>query len=245
MANEPCPRCASALMRTAHFCPQCGYQLRGRAEAQARRATLAILLLFGGILAVLLSQAFLDLAPVESAGAYLARQISLTLAFLACGLLALPLLGGGAWSESLAGPAAPSELALGLGVGLLGWIASSLYVLLLLQLLEPHAAVEAPSFEPKLAAVLFTSVVLPALSEEWTDRGVLWVALRRVVGPGATIFCSALAFAFMHGLNGAGLFEVPHRFLLGLALGWLRQRSGSLWPCIVAHALHNGLAVLV
>ena len=49
-----------------------------------------------------------------------------------------------------------------------------------------------------------------------------------------------------------GLFHVvaatvlaPERFLpsafLGLVLGWVRYRTGSVLPCMVLHAVHNGL----
>ncbi len=32
--------------------------------------------------------------------------------------------------------------------------------------------------------------------------------------------------------------------LMGLCLGWLRVRSGSLYPCIAMHFTHNLLAIL-
>jgi hypothetical protein len=31
--------------------------------------------------------------------------------------------------------------------------------------------------------------------------------------------------------------------LQGLALGWLALRTGSVWPGVVAHVLHNGLTL--
>jgi membrane protease YdiL (CAAX protease family) len=33
--------------------------------------------------------------------------------------------------------------------------------------------------------------------------------------------------------------------VMGLLLGWLRARTGSLWPCVEAHFLHNGFCVVV
>ena len=48
----------------------------------------------------------------------------------------------------------------------------------------------------------------------------------------------------------AGLRRRPHRTAhivlvlpLGLWFGWLRRRTGSLWPSLVAHIVNNGLAV--
>ena len=49
----------------------------------------------------------------------------------------------------------------------------------------------------------------------------------------------------LHGLNGLHILEVPHRFAMGCALGWLRATTASLWPCVAAHAIHNGVALLV
>ncbi|MFT4541773.1 MAG: membrane protease YdiL (CAAX protease family) [Planctomycetota bacterium] len=228
----------------ARFCVKCGYQLLDRPVNQASRATIAITLLFGGILMVLLAGALLMDAEVRTTSTYLSQSIVMTSAFMMCGLLVLPLLGRGSWTQSLAGTCKQQDLALGISVGVVGWLLSDFYVLAMQAVFgspEPQTSL----FEPSLAAVLFTTVVLPSISEEWTDRGILWVALRRVAGVGVTIFCTAMVFAFMHGLNGAGLLELPHRFTLGLALGWLRMHTNSLWPCILAHASHNALAVLI
>ena len=87
--------------------------------------------------------------------------------------------------------------------------------------------------------------VLPALVEEWTDRGVLWLAIRPLVSERMTILATALVFAFMHGLDGSFLLGFPHRFVAGLLLGWLRARTGSLVPCILAHFLHNFLSLVL
>jgi membrane protease YdiL (CAAX protease family) len=56
---------------------------------------------------------------------------------------------------------------------------------------------------------------------------------------------TALLFALLHGLGGTDPFEIPHRFTGGLVLGWLRHRTASLLPCILAHLVHNLLAVIV
>jgi ABC-2 type transport system permease protein/sodium transport system permease protein len=53
-----------------------------------------------------------------------------------------------------------------------------------------------------------------------------------------------------------GLFHVvaanlpmPERFLpstfMGLVLGWVRYRTGSVLPCMVLHTVHNGLLLSV
>jgi hypothetical protein len=85
--------------------------------------------------------------------------------------------------------------------------------------------------------------VLAPLLEEWLCRGVLWAACRRALSEGGAIFATAAVFGVLHGLQGH--LAIPHRFVFGLALGWLRARSGSLVPGVLAHALNNLLAVVV
>lgn len=94
-----------------------------------------------------------------------------------------------------------------------------------------------------LLTLIVCVAVVPALLEEWLCRGVLWQAVRPVANRGAAIVATATPFAFMHIFGGGFLFELPHRFLLGVLLGWLRAKTGSLWPCVLAHFLHNAVAI--
>lgn len=79
----------------------------------------------------------------------------------------------------------------------------------------------------------------PAIFEELGFRGVIFGLLRRSLDAWETILLSGAAFGILH-LSVPSLFtHVP----LGLYLGWLRHRSGSLYPSVVAHFLHNALVV--
>jgi membrane protease YdiL (CAAX protease family) len=91
-------------------------------------------------------------------------------------------------------------------------------------------------------AVWLAAVVLAPLGEEWLCRGVAWSAARRLAPPATTNLVTAIVFAFLHGLAGY-LLAVPHRLVAGLVFGWLRLRSRSLLPGVLAHALHNLVAV--
>jgi membrane protease YdiL (CAAX protease family) len=81
----------------------------------------------------------------------------------------------------------------------------------------------------------------PGLGEEIVTRGVLLPSLTRALRPWGAVVLSALLFAAMH-LD-------PYRFLftltIGLVLGVVRLRTGSLWPPIVAHVSLNTLTFLV
>ena len=85
----------------------------------------------------------------------------------------------------------------------------------------------------------FLCVLGPAVFGELAFRGLLLGRLREVVGAGAGALVSALAFGLAQGI-GASL---PAAVVGGLVLAWLRVRSDSVVPCIVAHAI-AGAAIL-
>jgi membrane protease YdiL (CAAX protease family) len=93
------------------------------------------------------------------------------------------------------------------------------------------------------AWVWLAAVGFAPLAEELLCRGVAWSAAARLASARATLLITSILFGYLHGLNGGYLLEVPHRLVAGLAFGWLRWRSGSLGPPMLAHALHNAGAI--
>jgi uncharacterized protein len=83
------------------------------------------------------------------------------------------------------------------------------------------------------------------LVEELLFRGVLLSALLRHMRVGWAVGISSLLFAFVH-LPDLGYlwYAVPNLALLAAVLAWLRLRSGSLWPAVLAHGVNNVLAVV-
>jgi uncharacterized protein len=88
--------------------------------------------------------------------------------------------------------------------------------------------------------VVLLIAVAPAISEEIAFRGIIQPSLGRILKPGEALLVTALLFAILH-LQWLGLL---HLSILGLVLGWVRIRSGSLYPCILLHFVHNSLVVL-
>jgi len=90
-----------------------------------------------------------------------------------------------------------------------------------------------------LAGLVLLAVLAP-LVEELIFRGLLygWVAGRW--GGLAAWLVSSLAFAAAHYEPAHVLLVLP----LGLLFGWLRWRTDSLVPSLIAHILNNGLALL-
>ncbi len=86
--------------------------------------------------------------------------------------------------------------------------------------------------------ILFVVVcVLAPVLEEMIFRGFVYAGLRRRLQAPAAVFSSALLFGLMHN-NLAILAPVT---LIGIVLAVLYERTLSLWPSIVCHALNNTL----
>ncbi len=83
--------------------------------------------------------------------------------------------------------------------------------------------------------------VAPGVLEEVVVRGVLLPSLVGRLGSVWAILASAFLFAAMH----FDLYRFLFTFTIGLILGALRLRAGSLWPPIVAHVTLNALTFLI
>ena len=94
------------------------------------------------------------------------------------------------------------------------------------------------------AAAVFTfqalAVVTPVV-EEVFFRGFVFAGLVPRLGVGRAAVVSAVVFSAFH-LELAVLIPI---FVTGLLLAWLYQRTGSLWPGVLAHAGQNTLALAV
>ncbi|HYE20887.1 MAG TPA: type II CAAX endopeptidase family protein [Tepidisphaeraceae bacterium] len=91
-----------------------------------------------------------------------------------------------------------------------------------------------------LPTMVLLIAVQPAVIEELAFRGVIFGALRRALNPGETIVVSAMMFTILH----LSIASFPHLLVIGLALGYLRHRTGSIYPCVLLHFCHNLLCVL-
>lgn len=96
-----------------------------------------------------------------------------------------------------------------------------------------------------LALLAVMAVVLAPLLEETLFRGVLFPALRqRLRFTGAALLVT-LAFAALHAFQNQGYWPaLVAIFITGWVLALVRERTGSLWPCILVHAGFNFTAVL-
>ncbi|MBN2385520.1 MAG: CPBP family intramembrane metalloprotease [Anaerolineales bacterium] len=140
----------------------------------------------------------------------------------------------------------------GLGLLLFGKGPDNWYVSVLASWRIDATMLELPAY------ALFLIYTLPAilfspLGEEFFFRGLVHVSVEEKWGQRAGVLVSALAFAgihlFHHGLlleAGGVRFSALSGILWFLLMAWLswvfsllRQRSGSLWPAVAAHAAFN------
>lgn len=95
--------------------------------------------------------------------------------------------------------------------------------------------------------LIATLALAPAVIEELCFRGYLFSACRGVMTAKQTIVVTSLLFGMFHVLTGNVLLVerfVPTTFL-GLILGWIAWRTGSVWPGMAMHLVHNALLELV
>ncbi len=89
--------------------------------------------------------------------------------------------------------------------------------------------------------IFVVAALVPAICEEITFRGLIQTGLRRSYGARHAVVWTGFLFALLH-LN-------PWNFLglwfLGVFLGYLRERTGSIRPAIILHMINNTLALVV
>lgn len=78
-------------------------------------------------------------------------------------------------------------------------------------------------------------VVVGPLAEELVFRGIIQTRLLRAMPSWTAVVLQAALFGIIHGTP----IQMAYAFLLGLALGFLRSRTGSILPGFAAHAAFN------
>jgi len=203
-------------------------------------------LLRGGALGAVLTLAFLSFAPPEN----------VSLRALAIPIANLPLLGlaylyllkpaGLSFGAGFGLTIAPSRLgrlacivSAAVAAGLWGeWVMSGVAETFSLsnhwtEWFDPDLVWAPPSV---LAISLVEYVVLAPIFEELAFRGLLYAILRRRLSflPAAVI--SASIFAMAHGYGVIGFISV---LWSGVLWAWLYEKTGSLVPGMIAHAINN------
>lgn len=100
--------------------------------------------------------------------------------------------------------------------------------------------VPTPTGRPWIIGFLFLATFAAPITEELLFRGWIYTSLRRTLGVAFAILIVSVLFACAH-------WESTHFYALavfpvGLALAYVRERTGSVAASITFHALYNGIA---
>lgn len=89
------------------------------------------------------------------------------------------------------------------------------------------------------ALILGRIWILSPLGEELLFRGALFGWIRRHFPAWPTIGLTAALWALVHQIP----IMMPLAFIVGVGAGWVRERTGSVWPVIAAHAVQSLIIV--
>ncbi len=97
---------------------------------------------------------------------------------------------------------------------------------------------------PGLGTSLIVLALVPAICEEFAFRGAILSGLKRDRRESFAVGISALMFGMLHVFLSLPQQLIPST-LLGVILGYLALRTGSLVPGILFHATNNALALTI
>ncbi len=142
--------------------------------------------------------------------------------------------------------AVPKDFGIALLTLLVYYIGAAIFASLVLQPEQEDIGGELGVGDPNLliaiSAVLVIALVAP-VTEELFFRGFVFAGLRSRWSLWPSAIAVGLIFGIVHAPTG--LTAVVPLAGLGVALCWLYDRTGSLWPCVTAHVINNCLALLV
>ena len=124
------------------------------------------------------------------------------------------------------------------------YIAAGLFASLVLKPDQEDIGGELGVGNPSIVIAVLAVVMIVGLApiaEELFFRGFVFAGLRTRWSLWPAAITSGLIFGLVHAPTG--ITTVVPLAALGIALCWLYDRTGSLWPCVIAHMINNGLAL--
>lgn len=92
---------------------------------------------------------------------------------------------------------------------------------------------------PEFLGVVLVIAVIPGVAEEFAFRGLVQRSFERGIGPVRAFVVSGIVFGAFH-LNP---FSIVPLMALGVYLGFLAWRAGSIWVSVTAHLFNNLMPV--
>lgn len=106
---------------------------------------------------------------------------------------------------------------------------------------QPFGGIISEGGVVEVILVFLAASVIAPIVEETFFRGALYTAFRARMNVWPAVLLSSAIFAVIHPLPG-GFLPI---FALACVLAVLRERSGSLLPCMVCHAVYNTVTLLI
>ena len=92
-----------------------------------------------------------------------------------------------------------------------------------------------------LGLEIISTVIIAPIAEELMFRGYLLDSIRKMHGDWFAVVISALLFGIVHFEP----YTIGMAAIGGLIYGYVRVKTGSLWPSIIGHMIWNGIALIV
>jgi uncharacterized protein len=89
------------------------------------------------------------------------------------------------------------------------------------------------------AVIVLSYCVLPGVLEEIAFRGLVQHWLHAAIRPRNAIIFASFLFTVLH----FSILSFPYLFAVGALLGWVKWKTGSLYPSMLIHFLHNFVVV--
>ncbi len=105
----------------------------------------------------------------------------------------------------------------------------------------PDIGVTWESSTLSIVLVLLSTVIIGPIAEELMFRGYVLDSIRKIHGDVLGIILSALLFGMIH----FDPYTVGMATLGGVLYGYIRVKTGSLWPSVVSHMIWNAMAMVV
>lgn len=93
---------------------------------------------------------------------------------------------------------------------------------------------------PGIWAILVVFAVSPAIIEELAFRGFILSGMQSLGNNVKAVIITSILFGVAHSILQQSIIT----FFVGLLIGFIAVRTASIIPCILYHAVHNGISVL-
>ena len=127
-----------------------------------------------------------------------------------------------------------------LGTYIISNTITNIIVLMFPSTLEQFAQVSDMLNVDNLWLGILLIAILPAIAEEFFFRGIVLTSFKKKYGALVAIIASALIFGIYHMNWVQGI----NAFIVGLALGYIYVKTGSIYPTMIIHFINNAYGVL-